>query len=848
MSSFEAQAALLGQASGVRRPGSLNPNPQQAVIPVAQLTAPPVGAIAPFVAPTLDTRAASDLELAMQVISQVGTTFQQAGQLGRMDYEERERADMRQAAMFLIDDSAAFQQRLMKGEERDALDSMGADEYAAAGTGARTGQFSTQAVNDLYNQRIAQMRSNAWLDRATERQKQNINTFIAGLQAQISDPEIVAPDLQGIVFDAGKLNLDPQQVNAMLLKMTDAAADAGDRQAFDRLRFLVQDTPEWQFSGPETTRKLERSIFIQGQQRRQLFEQGLTAIVDGPGTMQEKTAQTSDLAFKTSQSTSETIGFTMQGIDNLANSATTLAQLGQIETEIGKYVDPQTQERIRGIISKHGGQVAKRELGDIAVNATVSNPEAVASYRATRENAVNLGISALDLRQADNLYVNAIQQSRLTVALSAVHAIGDPTDVIAELDRLAATYDPTKPEWEQVDSSISPQELSDLFRAIGDGGQRAQTQRELNDYLSRRISISPQSDKHADMMTAFGAIDNNGNLRPIQATEYVLRGQALPGYMVDRILAGLMQPGSQSFNTSVETLARLAPLLTNRPDLIINIGPTDGDPNGNGTTIELFRHVLPGLTAIVANTAPDGSMSPDQLTSASNFVRSKLESFQARSLPLNEQAVTNAFTLAGIGSVGGQSVRPPQSTRPAFREIESAIFTRFTELLSEENLSEDYVATQATELTRSYLHSLNTMNGVKVPKTYEDDIEAHAKNWRSGQTVLTQDNRVIGSWSKQFAAWDEKAQAALDAITQNKTVTLVIPTEVAGEYNVLTNQGFERIVIPQPKAMTRKEQIADSIERFRKRAQEAYRTPQPLTEAISPDLPPNTSARVKAQY
>jgi len=240
-------------------------------------------------------------------------------------------------------------------------------------------------------------------------------------------------------------------------------------------------------------------------------------------------------------------------------------------------------------------------------------------------------------------------------------------------------------------------------------------------------------------------------------------------------------------------------------------------------------------------------MSPEQLTSASNFVRSRLESFQPRSLPLNEQAITNAFALAGIGSVGGQSVRPPQSTRPAFREIESAIFTTIAERLSSEGLPTDYVATQATELTRSYLNSLNTMNGVFVPSTYEDDIEAHTQDWISGQTVLTQDNRVIGSWSKQFAAWDEKAQSSLDAITANNTVTLVIPTEVAGEYNVLTTKGFEHIVIPQPKAMTREEQIQDSIERFRKRAQEVYRTPQTLMEAISPDLP-GASARVKAQY
>jgi len=847
MSSFEAQAALLGQAAGARRPSAINPNPQQAVIPVAQLTAPPVGAIAPFVAPTLDTRAASDLELAMQVVSQVGTAFQQLGQLGRMDYAERERADMRNAAMFLLDDTASFKQRLMKGEEQDALDSMSADEYAAAGIGGRTGQFSTEAVADIYNQRIAQMRSNAWLDRATERQKQSINTFIAGTMAQISNPDLAPPDRDSIIADLGGLGVDATQANAMLLKMTDTAADAGDSQAFDRLRFMVQDTPEWQFSGPETTQKLQRSIFAQAQQRRQVFAQGLTAIIDGPGTMAEKTASVSDLSFSTSKGKSEEIGFSMQGIDNLANSASTLAQLNQIENEIGRYVDPQTLDRMRGIIAKHGGQVAKAELGNIAATATVSSPDAVASYRATRENAVNLGISALDLRQADNLYVNTMQQSRLTVALSAVSAIGDPTDVIAELDRLAATYDPTKPEWEQVDSSISPQELSDLFRAIGDGGRRVQTQRELSDYLSRKISISPQSEKHKDMMTAYGALDNNGDLRPIQATQYVLRGQALPGYMVDRMLDGLAQPGSQLFDTSVETLARLAPLLTKRPDLVINIGPTDGDPNGNATTIELFRHVLPGLASIVADTAPDGSMSPEQLTSASNFVRSRLESFQPRSLPLNEQAITNAFALAGIGSVGGQSVRPPQSTRPAFREIESAIFTTIAERLSSEGLPTDYVATQATELTRSYLNSLNTMNGVFVPSTYEDDIEAHTQDWISGQTVLTQDNRVIGSWSKQFAAWDEKAQSALNAITANNTVTLVIPTEVAGEYNVLTTKGFEHIVIPQPKAMTREEQIQDSIERFRKRAQEVYRTPQTLMEAISPDLP-GASARVKAQY
>jgi len=192
-------------------------------------------------------------------------------------------------------------------------------------------------------------------------------------------------------------------------------------------------------------------------------------------------------------------------------------------------------------------------------------------------------------------------------------------------------------------------------------------------------------------------------------------------------------------------------------------------------------------------------------------------------------------------------VRPPQSTRPAFREIESAIFNTIAERLSSEGLPQDYVAAQATELTRSYLNSLNTMNGVKVPPTYEGDIEAHTQDWISGQTVLTQDNRVIGSWSKQFAAWGDEAQAELDRIMENSTVELVIPTDVPGEYNVKTTKGFERIVIPPPKPMTRAEQIQDSIERFRKRAKEAYRTPQSITEAISPDLP-GASARVKAQY
>ena len=122
MSQFEASAALAPQAGGFRRSAPVQINPQQRVIPVAELTAPPVGAISPFVAPTLDTKAAQDLEQAMQVVSQVGTAFSQFGQLARMDAAMTERADVYDTQMAAAKRVAELQQRFQKGELNQLID------------------------------------------------------------------------------------------------------------------------------------------------------------------------------------------------------------------------------------------------------------------------------------------------------------------------------------------------------------------------------------------------------------------------------------------------------------------------------------------------------------------------------------------------------------------------------------------------------------------------------------------------------------------------------------------------------------------------------------------------------
>mgnify|MGYP003345048660 FL=1 len=83
MSGFEASAALTPQASGFRRPAAVVAGSQQRVIPVAELTAPAVGAIAPFVAPTVDTSAASELEMAMNAITNAGRAMGALGEIGR---------------------------------------------------------------------------------------------------------------------------------------------------------------------------------------------------------------------------------------------------------------------------------------------------------------------------------------------------------------------------------------------------------------------------------------------------------------------------------------------------------------------------------------------------------------------------------------------------------------------------------------------------------------------------------------------------------------------------------------------------------------------------------------------
>jgi hypothetical protein len=652
MSQFEASAALAPQAGGFRRSAPVQINPQQRVIPVAELTAPPVGAISPFVAPTLDTRAAQDLEQAMQVVSQVGTAFSQFGQLARMDAAMTERADVYEAQMAAAKRVADLQQRFQKGELNPLIDGtpnvVDFAETAAGGYNART-----PAGNAVWQRAVQGAATDLYLRRSAESQKQASEQFLRSQVAgffldNVPDALRATPDqmyedasarfpwMDRTTFMSGTYGLALKQ-----------AAEMGDQTMFDRISRDLTDPQERLLLSDVQRPDLRRKIAANESARMTLVAQQAKQLTTSTAPLTERFLALNDVLEQNIPNPALRDGMARDFLNEQLDKATDPEQYDAI-VAMSETLSTESQASVRA--------TAKAKVLPLLVNATQGSAKtADDNYFRLRARAIEAGAPADTIATSDQTFIkaqedNVLRQVANTYALSPTP---ETRDTIAT--RLSEVpYDPTLSAIENARRGAASIDLLQSVDAeITKIDKMGETRRLVDDVMNRNIILSPSDPQWKDVIQQTGAVQQS-TINPAVAATVVFQTQTMPAGLLDTLYGSLNGRPDQR-DAALDFIARLAPMYQNDAMAqVIGFNIRETDTAGNAPIIMAVRNVLSDRSVVGLPRDQDGNLDGEAIAALRSVFASALDRNQDAQLPtLPSAEIINSFIVNNVGEIAG---------------------------------------------------------------------------------------------------------------------------------------------------------------------------------------------------
>jgi hypothetical protein len=589
MSSFEASAALNPQASGYRRSAPVAPTSQQRVIPVAELTAPAVGAIAPFVAPTLNTSAASDLETAMQAITNAGKAAVAAG-----SYAESIRRDEVYAANNMaMQDIPAMMQRYQEGKLNELISTQDLHSFASQQSSDKIGMFDTQAGRDAYSGAVYKVASDMWLDKSKNSQMASFKTDAEGVTAGFflpnAQPFPASSEWQS--FKAKYPWLDEGTFKATIYgSALENAAKTGNSSAFS----VIEKSMDGATDSPLLVEPARKKLDVQLRAAQEIANKNYKETVDGllasgeaPSVIIERARDA--IGSHAPNDTGRQRGLLGSFVEDMAAKAGTLQDLRAITMESEANLDPSQHGRVQLIAQQRARPLIYDGLMAQAKDPTVANFRSVAEQNGLSSLSPSDQVSVLmNRRKAVEDYASdAMLQGYERGTMSSI-------EFSANASAARDKYQADQPDWNQPEDALSP----DAFlRLVGKGREIDSSKRTLNmanAYLTGQNLGDDGTAKGAAASAAFSSVLTKGNLIDFSDGGKVFVGmikaqKQVPDAAWYHVLTGLRGSDVEGRRNAVRALTIINKM--SEGDLA-NKSPTLTDNTANaavGRTLDVLR-------------------------------------------------------------------------------------------------------------------------------------------------------------------------------------------------------------------------------------------------------------------
>jgi hypothetical protein len=652
MSQFEASAALAPQAGGFRRSAPVQINPQQRVIPVAELTAPPVGAISPFVAPTLDTKAAQDLEQAMQVVSQVGTAFSQFGQLARMDAAMTERADVYDTQMAAAKRVAELQQRFQKGELNQLIDGtpnvMDFAETAAGGYNART-----PAGNAVWQRAVQGAATELYLRRSAESQKQaldgHLRSVVAGfLLDNVPDALRATPDQ---MYEDTR-TLFPWVDRTTVMQATyglalQQAAEIGDKPLFDRIAGDIQDPTERLLLADVRRPDLRRKIAANESARMTLVAQQAKQLTTSTAPLPERFLEWNDVLEQNIDNPALRDGMSRDFLNEQLDKAKDPEQYDAI-VAMSETLTPESQASVRATATAKIIPLLTNAMQGAAKNGDET-------FFRLRDRLVGAGAPADTIATSEQAFIkaqedNVLRQVANTYALSPT---AETRDTIAtRLSEVA--YDPNLSAIENAQrKAVSVDLLQRVDAEFTKIDKMGETRRLVDDVMNRNVILTPSDPQWKDVLRQTGAVQQS-TINPAAAATLVLQTQTMPAGLLDTLYGSLNGRPDQR-DAALDFIARLAPMYQDDAMAqVIGFNIRETDTAGNAPVIMAVRDVLSDRSVAGLPRDQDGNLTAEAMPALRSMFASAVDRNQDAQLPtLPSAEIINSFIVNNVGEIAG---------------------------------------------------------------------------------------------------------------------------------------------------------------------------------------------------
>lgn len=871
MSQFPAQIAITPQAQAARRnlPVDLPAGTGVSVVQPAAGAAPGVPGVAPMPTPVPDLSAARDLEQALRATNALGSTLIQTGNALNIQRQIDDRRAITQARMAAEKAEAQMLLDFQGGKLNNAIDATD-DIEAFKGSWSdrwfdprrteppQPGDALTVAEAD-YRERIGRVAQQMYVKRRGELQQQQFSEDIRGVHVGLVDPTSVGPQPDAETlwneFSQRYPWLDRATfMEASYGKALEALATAGDQRTFEQVAAGITSDRDRTILVDPLVDKLTRSAAANVTQRLQAAQLSLKEATESTAPFASRFAQLNDrlesLVDDDAMRESVRVEFLAGEITRAAN----VQQMNAAEEVANQTLSDEGKAEFARLKAAQMKPTVTKFL-----KAQAMDPSS--DYASVRNEAAGI-VDPDDLATSDATRVRTVRDARKQAVQNTYMKENDRAAIEDLILESFQRYDPSRPQVEQVQDAISPDEALDLMDELDRIDASRKDVATAEDVMSRRMVIPPGAPAWDKVMAQVGAVRNGRVVDPVAAAMVVQQTQTVPSKMIDAVYADLRSPSRDEVKRGVRFLAALAPALSD-PAIASRINGfslSQTDASANAATVLAINSTLPLLSGL--QRGQDGSVSEQDIEAATEAFSSTLKGWQESQPPaFDQKRFEDHLRGANIATVGGISTTDSQTNTITVSSYRNAVKTAAANELAKQGLDVTAAAELADKVSsRMLADTMPTVGNVGLSKeVVERRLADNVAMVRAAHHLPTVGGRGFASpaardWAPR-AEWDEQAATAklaeqgiapesithvMPAIGEGNTWWILVSDKGRGR-NAQPTTRFVQVdleVAPIAQQLSPQERMEKALEGARARQQQrSVVTPKDLSKSgIAPFL------------
>jgi len=806
MSQFPAQIAISPQGQAARRnlPVDLPVGTGVSVVQPAAGAAPDIPGVAALPAPVPDFSAARDLEQALRATNALGSTLIQTGNAlniqnqidsRRSIYQARAAADKTISQQTLDFQAGKMNNAIDATDDMDGFAAYGADGWLdPSRQGPRAPEEPMTEAERVYADLVVDARRKMYIGRRSKLQEEMFADDVRGVYHEMLDENFVGPmqnaDERWAEFSARYPWLNRgQMMNAVYVASLKSAAEAGDRETFERISSGITSDQERTLyvddirptldaaSAAKTRRSIEflstamkefKETSAPAVQKMTRLEERFEEFGIPEGMREPARIEVLLEEMKLAGSRER-----LSAIDMIARSS--LSEEGQRAYESGKAAQmrPVITEWMKGLAANGSPEYLREreESGSMVAADDLATMDATFDRRFNerRAEAVVLAYQRQD---------NRVEMVREMLPLLATGwaSVGDVSrvlreyeppktraEIVKELDDALNRYDPSKPDLLQVETSIRPSQYSDIIAKLDRVDAMRADQTLATDVMSGRLRIGDANDSRwAKVLEATGVMSGSRIRDPAALAGIVDLNRSFPAPAMKAMYSGLQAPTAEERMAALELLFAVAPLIDDQ----------DAASRISGMPMEVARSIaseatLQAVEAMVPMLAkmergPDNRMSPSQRQAVLERWETALSQTAGSTRPdVDEQRLTDLAIANRIMQFQGYDAYDRTTNLPSGKQLLAAVKNAAVEKFQESGFPQEAAIDLADRATATFARRVRPAIGNMgfSLESLNEQFDAIMAETPNDFHVATVGGRAFRSMTERVMApqaqWDE---------------------------------------------------------------------------------------------